>query len=77
MKKLFRISLLMAVVCLAVPVYADGDLSTGNKTCTQNCPGLYDGTSANQTVTVEEKQDESKIVEIYSTIFQRISDLFD
>ena len=72
MKKLLKISFLLAVLCFAVPVYADGDLPTGTKTCTQNC-GLYDGTTTNPTVPDEREQGESTIIEIYSWICKQIS----
>jgi hypothetical protein len=75
MKKLFKISFLLAVLCFAVPVYADGDMPTGNKTCTQNCGGLYDGTTpTNPNNTDEQKPDESTIGEIYSWIYEQISE---
>ena len=68
MKKLLKISFLLAVLCFAVPVYADdGDMPTGSKTCTQNCGGL----------TVETTPDESTFVEIYSWIYEQISELTD
>ena len=80
MKKVFRISFLLIVLCFAVPVYADGDIPTGNKTCTQNCGGggLYDGstidpTDADQTDKID--QDESTIEGIYSWIYEQISEI--
>lgn len=76
MKKLLKISFLLAVLCLAVPVYADGDLPAGNKTCTQNC-GFYDGTNPDQTVSSETKQNDLTVDEIYSWILEQISDLVD
>jgi len=74
MKKLLKISFLMAILCFTVPVYADGDIPTGNKTCTQNC-GLYDGTTISPTVSDDNHLDESSIGEIYSWIHKQISDL--
>ena len=77
MKKLFKISFLLAVLCFAVPVYADGDMPTGTETCTQNC-GLYQGTTpsdADEKKSVEVKQSESTIEEIYSWIYQQISEM--
>jgi hypothetical protein len=73
MKKLLKISFLLAVLCFAVPVYADGDIPTGNKTCTQNC-GLHDGTTNDPTVPGDE-QDETTVNEIYSWIYEQISDI--
>jgi hypothetical protein len=75
MKKLLKISFLLAVLCFAVPVYADGDLPIGTKNCTQNC-GLYNGTTTTSPTTSDDKaQDESTIVEIYSWVYRQISDL--
>ena len=71
MKKLLKISFLLAVLCFAVPVYADGDMPTGSKTCMQNCGGLYDETNVNPTVS----DDDSGIGEIYSWIYLQITDL--
>ena len=81
MKKLVKISFLLAVLCFAAPVYADGDMSTGTKTCTQNCGGgLYDGTTTNPTDADDEMQSESTIgestiEEIYSWIYKQISEI--
>ena len=77
MKKLLKISFLLAVLCFAVPVYADdGDIPTGNKTCTQNCGGgLYDGTDENPTVSDDKNLDDSSIEEIYLWFHKQISDL--
>ena len=76
MKKLFKIGFLLAVLCFAVPVYADGDLGTGNKTCTQNCRnGLTAGTTTIPMISDERNQDETTIKEIYSWIYKQISDL--
>ena len=82
MKKLFKISFLLAILCFAVPVYADGDMPIGSKTCTQNCGGLYDGTTTNQTDSDDVKQDESTtddstIEEIYSWLYKQISEIVD
>jgi len=82
MKKLFKISFLLAVLCFAVPVYADGDIPTGNKTCTQNCGGLYDGTTTNPTAPDDENQneptnDETTIEEIYTWIYEQISGIVE
>ena len=74
MKKLLKISFLLAVLCFTVPVYADGDIPIGSKTCTQNC-GLYDGTTTNPTVPNDQEQDESTIIEIYSWIYKQISEI--
>ena len=81
MKKLLKISLLLAVLCFAVPAFAEeGDLPTGTKGCTQNCGGLYDGTTINpkdsdETKSNETNLDDSKIDEIYSWIYEQISEL--
>ncbi len=75
MKKLLKISFLLAILCFTVPVYADGDMPTGSKTCTQNCGGLYDGTNGSQTVSDDKNLDDSGIGEIYSWISKQISDL--
>jgi hypothetical protein len=77
MKKLFRISFLFAVLCFAVPAFAgDGDMPTGTKTCTQNCGGLYDGSSTT-TDSGDQKPEESTIEEIYTWIYEQISELTD
>ncbi|HVE56834.1 MAG TPA: hypothetical protein VNB22_08395 [Pyrinomonadaceae bacterium] len=76
MKKLLKISFLMAILCFAVPVYADGDMPTGTKTCTQNCGGLYNGTTS-PTVSDDKNLDDSSIGEIYSWIYKQISELVD
>ena len=86
MKKLLRISFLLAVLCLALPVYAEeGDMPTGTKSCTQNCGnngggGLYDGSNNNPTDSDETQsdgvnQDESTINEFYSWIYEQISEI--
>jgi hypothetical protein len=75
MKKLINISFLVAILCFAAPVWADGDMQTGNKNCTQNCGGLYDGTTVYPTVSDEKRQEESTVEEIYSWIYGQISDL--
>jgi hypothetical protein len=77
MKKLIKISFLLAVLCFAAPVYADeGDMSTGGKTCTQNCGGgLYDDTTPAPAPSGNVKQDESTISEIYSWIYEQISEI--
>jgi len=78
MKKLLKISFLLGVLCFAAPVYADdGDMPTGSKTCTQNCGGLSDETTPNPTVLGDPKQDESTFGEIYSWIYEQISELVD
>jgi len=76
MKKLLKISFLLAVLCFAIPAYADdGDIPTGNKNCTQNCGGgLYDGTT-NPTVSDVKNIDDSSIGEIYFWFSKQISDL--
>lgn len=75
MKKLFRVSFLLAVLCLAAPVYAEGDMPTGSKNCTQNCTGLFDGTIP--TASDNRNQDDSTIVEIYSWISEQICEFFN
>jgi hypothetical protein len=75
MKKLFRISFLIAVLCFVVPVYADGDMTTGNKTCTENCSSLIEGTNPTPTTPDDKKQDDSPIGNIYTWIYNQISDL--
>ena len=83
MKKLLRISFLLVVLCLAVPVYADGDMPTGTRTCTQNCGtggGLYDGSTidpleSGDDQTVESDQNDSTIEDIYSWIYEQISEI--
>jgi hypothetical protein len=75
MKKLINISFLLAILCFAAPVWADGDMQTGNKNCTQNCGGLYDGSTVNPSVSDDAKQEESTAGEIYSWIYEQISDL--
>lgn len=75
MKKLINISLLIAALCFAAPVYADGDMSTGTKTCTQNCGGLAAGTNDNPTVSNKTDSEDSPINEFYSWIHKQISEL--
>jgi len=75
MKKLINISLMLTVLFFAVTVYADGDMSTGTKSCTQNCGGLAAGTNDNPTVSGKDDSDDSTIIEIYSWIHKQISDL--
>lgn len=78
MKKLIKISFLLAVLCFAEPAFADdGDMSTGNKTCTQNCGGLYDRSNPNSPETGEVNQVDSTVGEIYSWIYKQISELVD
>jgi len=77
MKKLFKISFLFAVLCFAVPAFADdGDMPTGTKTCTQKCAGLYDDSSTT-TDSGDQKPDESTIGEIYTWLYEQISELTD
>ena len=40
MKKFISVNILLAVLFIAIPAFADGDMSTGNKNCTSNC-SLY------------------------------------
>ena len=75
MKKLLKISFLLAVLCFAVPVYAEGDMPTGSKTCTQNCGGLYDDNNVDPNVSDEINQDETTIGGIYSWIYEEISQI--
>lgn len=76
MKKIIKVSVLLTVLFIAIPAYADGDMTTGNKTCTSNCSGLYGGT-ATQTVTIDKKQGESVISEICLWIYKQISQIAD
>lgn len=75
MKKLFGISFLLALLCFAVPVYAEGDMPTGSKTCTQNCTGLYDETDP--TNSDNQNHEDSTIVEIYSWIYEQLTGFID
>ena len=75
MKKIINIGFLLMVLFIAVPAYADGDMTTGNKNCASNC-GLYGGT-ATQTVTIDKKQNESVINEICLWIYEKISQIAD
>ncbi|MEP6904031.1 MAG: hypothetical protein ABJA66_20080 [Actinomycetota bacterium] len=77
MKKLFRISFLIAVLCFVAPVYADGDMTTGDKTCTQNCSGLIGGTNPITTTPDANNQDDSAIGNIYTWVYNQISDLLN
>ena len=77
MKKLFRISFLLAVFCLTVPVYADGDMSTGNKTCTQNCAGLMGGGNPNPSTLDDKTQDDLTFEAVYTWINKQISDILN
>jgi hypothetical protein len=73
MKNLFRISFLLVILCFAGTVYADGDLSTGNKTCTQNC---LVGPINQPPETIESNnQDELTLGTIYIWVYNQISDL--
>jgi hypothetical protein len=77
MKKLLKVSFLLIVLCFAVPVYADGDMTTGNKNCTQNCGGLFGGINQPATTTNDKKQNESTIENVYLWIYQQISKFID
>lgn len=77
MKKLFRISFLLTVLCFAVPVFADGDMTTGNKTCTQNCGGLIGEPNPTVITSDDKKQDNSYVLIIYTWVGEQISELFD
>ncbi len=77
MKKLFRISFLLAVFCLTVPVYADGDMSTGNKTCTQNCGGLMGGANPNPSTLDKKIQVDLTIEIIYAWFNKQIFDILN
>lgn len=83
MKKLLKISLLLAVLCFAAPAFAnEGDLPTGTKSCTQNCGGLYQGTTviptdSDEPKTDDIKQDDSTIGEIYFWVYEQISELIN
>ncbi len=76
MKKLFRISFLLTVLCLAAPAYAEGDIPTGNKTCTQNC-GLFGGIDQSPTISDDKTQDNLTSGNLYSWIYQQISEILD
>jgi len=77
MKKLLNISFLLAVLCFAAPAFAEeGDMPTGSKGCKQNC-ALYNGTTPDSTGSIDKKQEDSTIEEIYSWIYEQISELVD
>jgi hypothetical protein len=74
MKKLFKVGFLLIVLCFAVPVYAEGDIPTGNKACTQNCAGgLQEETILDPAKPDETEHEDSTILEIYSWIYEQIS----
>ncbi len=77
MKNLLKVSFLLIVLCFAVPVYADGDMTTGNKTCTQNCGGLVGGINQTTDPKEDKKQNESTLETVYSWINQQISKFID
>ncbi len=77
MKNLLKISLFLAVLCFAIPVYADGDMTTGNKTCTQNCGGLRAENNPTPTTLSDQKQDESTIGNVYNWLFEQIATFLD
>jgi hypothetical protein len=75
MKKIIKISLLLIVLCLNVSVYADGDMETGNKTCTSNC--LIVGQSDIPSDKSDKIENNSFLSEIYSWVNKNMFEIFD
>jgi len=77
MKNLFRISLLLTILCFAAPVFADGDMTTGNKTCTSNCSGLFNGTNQTPITPGDVSQDGTLIESFYNWLNKQISGILN
>ncbi len=77
MKNLLKLSFLFIILCFAVPVFADGDMTTGNKTCTTNCSGLMNGTTQTPTTLDDRIKDETIIENFYTWVYQQISQILD
>ncbi|MBS1797968.1 MAG: hypothetical protein JSS81_29380 [Acidobacteria bacterium] len=76
MKKIISVSLLLTMLCFAIPAYADGDMTTGNKTCTQNCGFAGLPTEDSSTLDINQT-DEIVAGNIYVWITKHISVIFE
>lgn len=72
MNKLLKLSLMAVLLFSAVSVYADGNMSTGNRTCTENC-GLV--AVEPTTAPADTKKDESIVSSILDWIKTSLSDV--
>lgn len=75
MKKLIKVSFFLAVLLITVPVYAEGDMSTGTKTCTQTCGNFNDDSGTTTNISGKTESEESTVVEIYSWVHKQIFEL--
>jgi hypothetical protein len=75
MKKIINISLLLMVLCLNVSVFADGEMETGNRTCTSNC--LIVGQTETPSDKTDEIKSESFILGVYTWLNKTMFEIFD
>lgn len=76
MKKLLNIGFLITVAFCSLNVHADGGMTTGNRTCTQNCGGLYGG-EVEPSNTDADSKDESISAEVYAWVVKMIIKITD
>lgn len=77
MKKLMNIGFLLAITFCSLNVHADdGGMTTGNRTCTQNCGGLYGGTDGS-TKSGDVSTDDSITSEVYGWVIKMMSKIID
>lgn len=76
MKKLLNIGFLLTVALCSLNVHADdGGMTTGNKNCTQNCGGLYDGGEIINTG--DTAKDDTLTDEVYGWVLDVMSRIID
>jgi hypothetical protein len=74
MKQLIKISFLFIMLFLAIPVYADGDMGAGGRSCTNNC-GKAETEISTNTKSANQEQNDSE--NIFTWIYEQIFELID
>lgn len=74
MKQLIKVSFLFVILFLAIPVFADGDMGAGGRSCTTNCGRAATEISTN---TKSENPDENASKNIFTWIYEQIFELID
>ena len=77
MKKLINIGFLLTVTFCSLNVFGDdGGMTSGNKNCTQNCGGLFGGTTDPNFPEVKSDED-STLLDVYTWVVRKMNDLID